>query len=479
MIFPILLSLLLSGSVPDDICLIRINPTHPKQKLWIYVHQPELGDEVIYGGLTASDLKFEKLLGAKPVRHVFPANWDGLGMDELIVVRERVKKQDHRLELRVYRMPDRINGNTGSVVAKSRQADLGVAVGDGRIVCVGPVDLEGDDQDEVALVREAADGRQFLEVRRFPRWKNDPMGSAVRSDSTFGQAGTDENLAIFGSDVLGDAADEIVVLRRGGGGPDRLLVFQLPAQPGGETGPAVRSDLDLTPADGGENLGMWRMRPEIGGEYQALVLRRGLDGRQRLELFGLPSGVGADVGASLQTHLEMDYAGTEIPTFAAFGARDLDDQPWVEFHGSWKLLLRIAYQDIGGNIIEKWVGPYTGFAGTVLPWPGLTLTFPPVTTIGDDHVEGAVSGWESGNQLLLGSAVGYLPTIHFYPTIVSDIVVPGDRITITYPAGVITNPDGQLPSISGQNAGGLTIGEVIGADNVTLKAVVYEYRFWR
>ena len=400
-------------------------------------------------------------------------------MDELVVVRERVRKSDRRLELRVYRMPDRINGDTGKVVAKSRGADLGVAVGDGRIVCVGPVDIDGDDADEVALVREAEDGRQFLEVRRFPRWKNDLMGSAVRSDSSFGEAGTDENLAIFGSNVLGDDADEIVVLRRGGGGPDRLLVFELPAHLDGETGPPVRSDLDIDPAGGGENLGMWRMRSEIGSEYQALLLRKGLDDTQRLELLGLPAAVGADVGASLQSHLRMDYAGTEIPTFAAFGARDLDDQPWVEFQGAWKFSLRIAYQDFAGNIIEKWIGPYTGFAGTVLTWPGLTLTFPPLTTIDGDFVQGAVTGWDTGNQLLLGSSVGYPPTIHFYSPIVSDIVVPGDRITITYPAGQITNPVDQLPVINGRSPTGATIGEVVATDNVTLKAVVYEYRFER
>ena len=124
MIVPLIISLFLSGSVPDELCLLRINPGHPKQKLWVYLYGPGLGDEVIHGNLLASDLKFESLKGKKPVRFAFPAQWDGLGRDELIVVREHRQKRDRRLELRVYRLPSTINGNTGGVVARSKQADL-------------------------------------------------------------------------------------------------------------------------------------------------------------------------------------------------------------------------------------------------------------------------------------------------------------------------------------------------------------------
>jgi len=478
-IVPLVASLLLSGSVPDNLCLLRINPTHRKQKLWVYVHRPELGDDVIFGNLRASDLKFEKLKGKKPVRFAFPAQWDGLDQDELIVVREHKRKADRRMELRVYRMPDQINGNTGRALARSKQADLGSAVGDGRVVALGPVDLEGDDIDELAVVREAEDGRQWLEIRRFPRFKNDPMGLPIRSDASFGQAGSDAVRALFGSDVDGDGQDELVTLRESDTGPDQLLVFELPVQPGGETGAPLRSDLDLTPDDGGTNLGMWRLRDQIDGEYQALLLRAAPDGKQRLELFGLPQAVGADVGAPLQRHLDLDLGATRVDLFAAFGVQDLGTPPWADFDGPWKLSLKIAYQDSTGTIIYRWIGPYTGFTGTVLPWPGLRLDFPFGTTIGDSLIEGAVSGFETGSSALFGSNVGYNPTIHFYPTVAYDIVTPGDRITITYPAGVITNPASSPPSVAGANAMGLTIGEVVAPDNVTLKAVVYEYLFER
>ena len=479
MIVPLVLSLFLSGSVPDNLCLLRINPSHPKQKLWVYVHRPELGDDVIYGNLQASDLKFGKLKGGKPVRFAFPAQWDGLGQDELIVVREHKQKRDHRLELQVYAMPDRINGNTGGVLASSKQADLGVAVGAGRLVTLGPIDLDGDEIDELALIFEAGDGRQWLEIRRFPRFKKDLMGPPSRSDASFGQAGSDANLAIFGSDVDADGQDELVTLRKTDTGPDRLLVFEPPTQLGGETGLPIRSDLDLTPADGGVNLGMWRLRDQIGGEYQALLLRAAQDGVQRLELLGLPQAVAGDVGAALQTHLNLELGSTRVDLFAAFGARDLGAQPWVDYNGTWTLSLKIAYQDLSGNIITHWIGPYSGFVGTSLPWPGLRLEFPFGTTLGESLVEGAVTGWGTNSSALFGSNVGYSPTIHFYPTSSSDIVAPGDRITITYPTGTISNPTNLLPKVSGLNAFGFTIGEVVAPDNVTLKAVVYEYLFER
>ncbi|MBI4879076.1 MAG: hypothetical protein HY812_05365 [Planctomycetes bacterium] len=482
----VLLPLLLAGAVPDDVVLIRIDPDKAQKQLWVDVHRPSTEAGKIYGTLDASDHKFEKAGGKKPVRHVFAAQWDGAGLEELVVVREHKKKADRRLELRVYGWPAVVGGNTGAVLAKSSGADLGSAAGDGRIVALGPIDADGDHKDEVMVVREALDGRQWFEIRALPAGKNKLMGAPLLSDQTFGQAGSDATVSLFGSDVDGDEQQDIVALRRGTGVPDRLLVFHLPAQVNGETGEPFRSDLDVSPADLGQIQGIWRQRSDLTEKHRALFLIEGPAGAQRLELCDLPPAVGSDIGAPLLAHGDMKVSGATIPVFGAFGARDgvAPPEPWELFQGEWQASFWIVYKDGSGGFIEEWLGPFPGVTGTVetVPFPYLTLEFPPGTTYGITPIEGYVTGWDDGNQALFAlPGTAQSPQVWYYPPIEIGIITLGDYIDVTYPWGTISRPEGQLPVIQGgiPDAGAPYIGNIWLPDNVTAIATVFAYKFER
>lgn len=471
----LLFGMLLAGGVQDDVCLLRIHPTHPKKPLWVETYQPSTVPGQVYAEMLASDTRFEKLLGRKQVRFAFAAQWDGDGAEELVVIRERGRK-NRTLDLRVYRLPDQIGGNTGGVVARSRRGALGPARGPGSVVCAGPIDSDGDGVDELLLVRESEDGQQSLQVFTLPRGRNASLEGPLRSDSTFGHSERDANVSLFGADLLTGPGEEIVALRRGGGLPDRLLVFRIPdAQ--GEAGEPLLSDLDLTPADGGRNLGMARLRyGEVEGP-RPLLLREAPDGSQRLELFGYPGGPNGDVGTAAASHLNMKVGSVPIDAFAAFGVHVPRPPAWKEFEGFWHLSYRVEFQDAGGTIHSSWIGPFTGFRGEVRNESELILHFPPGTTGGNVSLGGYVSDWSSGGRFESVGAWWFTNTIMFRSTISSGMVIPGDRILVTYPTGIISNPENGPPTIRGGNPLGFSIGEVTDPTRGRLKAAVMEYQF--
>ena len=478
---------LLGAQVPDSVGVIRIDPDAKGKVLWADLYRPSLTDGEIIGPLDASDRKkWEKLSGKKPVEFVFAAQWDADGLEEIVVVRKLKKKKDKRLEVRVYRAPDEVNGDVGKPVATSFKATFGVAVGDGRVVAVGPIDLNGDHVDEVAVVRESLDGSLVLEVVNLPTQKKGIV-DVIRSDTTFGVVGTDDVIGLYGTDVNDDGLDELIVLRRDSGGTESLLVHTPPAGVGGETGAPTRSDLDVTAA-GWTTESFGRLRSDLGEVSRALFVRGDGADAQRLDLLDLPSGIATDVGAPLDTDLNLDISGFVVPVVAAFGVRDGIEPPLPHepFAGEWRVKYRIAYQDFEGAVIEEWVGPFTGMVGTSDTQPYLTLRFPPGTVFDSssifdsDEIEGFVNGWvEAATAFFKVPATVINPTVHYYPPINSGLVKEGDRITVTYPYGTIHQADAfSFPTING-HLNNASIGEVVAEDNVTLKAVVREYVFER
>ncbi len=476
--------LTVAAQAPDEVGLVRIDPDDKKEKkLWIALNAPSAAPGEILGELRATDGKWEKVGGKTPLRFSFAAQWDAEGYEEIVAIREHKKKKDKRLELLVYRAPTAVNGNTGKPVASTRKATFGVAKGDGRVVAVGPIDLEGDHRDEVAVVREALDGVQSLEILTLPTKKKDKGVTLLRSDATFGHAETDAVVGLYGTDLDGDGSEELVVLRRDGAGVESLEVVTPPAGPLGEAGAPIVSDEDVTPPAGWSTRTIARLRADGGNLYRALLLREHEDGAQRLEHYELPGTLNGDVGAALDVDEDLAIAGFESSILSAFGVRPTPEppEPHEPFSGKWQVWFLFAYQDQGATIHHEWTGPFTGITGTSTETDYLTLQFPAGTTWDTDTVEGYVSAFGDGETAYFKlPGFPYGPQIHFYPTVGKGLAVPGDRITVSYPFGSIHQADPfSLPTIDAGFAGGTSIGEVVADDNVTLKAVVQAYRFER
>lgn len=321
MLLPLALFLALAPAGGDPVVEVRADLGQNGWPQQVRAYEPALTHANTLGEPVASDLKFEKAAGKKPTIMVFPADWDGDGTDELVTVRVQQVKDVLDLRLRVYRPPLTLDGNTGKPLASSSKLTLGSPLGEGRIVLMGAADVAGNDKDRPFAIREWSGGPQSLEVLGFPKKVDKPMKEAVASDASFGDASSDANRAACGADVDGDGRDEIVVIRAAPGGVDRLLVFRPPEGLLGETGDPIRSDLDITPGDGGQNVGIGRIDVEGDGQDE-LALRRlhPLTG-QRLEIVRFPAEEGGEISAPLFTVPDLQPMGAAHAEVAVFGLR--------------------------------------------------------------------------------------------------------------------------------------------------------------
>ncbi len=305
----------------DPVVELRVDLQTSDGKQAVVAYQPAGTFEDALGVPVATDLKFEKAAGNKPTRFVFPADWDGDGSDEIVTVRrETSKKLGPDLRVRIYEPPVTIDANA-KLSASSTKATLGTDDGDGAILQVGALDLDGDGKDEAFVIRQWSDGSQSLEIRRFPSGKNKKVKKPIASDPTFGEANVDGNRAACGADVDGDGKHELVVIRRGLTGPDRLLVFTPPTTVDGETGDPIRSDEDITPSDGGTNVHLARMDRDGDGKDELALIRQATLGPKRLEVVGPPPGVATELGAIEFLEPNLVVSGDPHDVRAVFGLR--------------------------------------------------------------------------------------------------------------------------------------------------------------
>ncbi len=458
----------------DDISLLRIDAGKAGQPLWLESHAQGQTANDIVGSLKGSDNRFLKASGGKPVRHAFSAQWDGAGASEVVVIREFVKKPNHPLELRVYRVPA-VTGGSAQLVASSKAGDLGFTLGSGRVVAIARVDVEPDGKDEVALVREWGGGQRFLEIRRLPKGKKKAMGPPVASDPAFGSSADDEIVAMAGLDADGDFRDELALLRRPAVGPDRIEEFEIPTLPGGDTGPSFASCLDVTPAGGGTNLGMSSARLGEVASERLLLLRRDSLGADRIELFEAPTIPGDSLVDPLAQDVTLGLAGFDVPVFAAFGVESAaKPPPWQAFDGPWALSLRVRYG--APEQVEEWVGPFEGCTGAANSQGVLTLTLPNSTTQLIVHL----ASYDDGAATDLGEDPWY-STLEFFSPIQTGVVRVDDIILVTYTDGQMVYGSNGRPYIGGiaPQAWSLPyIGEVQKApDYIDATASVIEYKF--
>ena len=324
-----LILILLLGLTSDGNPTVVVRADHSRsewpQSLLAFLPAGELQGTL--GQPVASDLSFERAGGNHPTLHVFSADIEGDGSDEIVLARMKQYRSDTDLQVRIYEPPLVTDGSTGKYVASSKQRTLGSPVGDGRILLMGALDLEGDGKDECFVIREWGGGAQ---IRKLPRKRgHGKMKQVLAMDAAFGLINLDPNVSATGADVNGDGVSELVVLRRAvPGGVDRLLVFEPPTTLDGDTGAPILSDEDITPSGNGTNLGI--SRTDIDGDGRdELILRRQypLQGSQALEVYAFPDSVNGEIGAPLFVDPHFIPPGSNASVPAVFGLRGYTARP--------------------------------------------------------------------------------------------------------------------------------------------------------
>ncbi|MBI4879268.1 MAG: hypothetical protein HY812_06360 [Planctomycetes bacterium] len=455
---------------PDRVALLRVNQAQKGEPLSLWMYKSDGPAADFCGAFCLSDTKLPKTQGKRPVRHHFPADFDGDGVDELLLVRERVDASDHGLQLRVYRMPDYIWGDTGKALLSTKKNDLGSAAGDLRVLLIGAVDADGSGADELLIVRERTSGEQVLEIRRLPPDKSEPMGPPIRSDQTFGQAALDANVAIAGADLQGDGAEEVVVIRRAQGGKESLLVFQPPAAPCGETGAPLASYDDVTAPAGWSNVALGRIRMEENKPERVVFTQATAAGATRILVYPLPSSVAQQLPAPSSFDETPGHHGPERPLVAAFGFRDnpepLPSQP--SLNGAFKLAF--TFPILTGDDLS-WtgtIGPFHGATAQLVGGTNWTLTMDGTGTVLQGTLKG---GLKSGSTITFPS-----PTISYKVTQPSEIAAVGDVIVITYAKATLSIDGTGIVTLTEDVAGPPGTSELRDASG-TVKRQVSAYSF--
>jgi len=310
--------------------VVRADHNRPKWPQSLFAYLPAGTLEGTLGQPVASDLTFENAGGNKPTLHVFSADLEGDGSDEIALVRLKPTRRGPDLQMRIYQPPLSLDGSTGRFVASSKKRTLGSPEGDGRILLIGALDLEGDGRDECFVIREWAGGTHGLEIRKLPRKRgHGKLKKVVASDDSFGLVHYDANVAATGADVDGDGRSELVVLRRPVlGGADRLLVFEPPATLGGETGDPILSDEDITPQDNGINLSVSRIDMDGDGRDELILTRwYPLLASQALEVYAFPATPDGEIGEPLFVEPNLVSQTDNDSITAVFGLRGYTAQP--------------------------------------------------------------------------------------------------------------------------------------------------------
>ena len=376
----------------DRIGLIRVNDNRSGGPLFLHDHAADGPPEAFVGTIQTSISRLKKTKGAKPVRYAFPADWNGNGVDELVLVREWRNQSDRRLDLRVDSAPEELFDRLGPKLASSSKRDLGFAVGPERVVALGAADTDGDGRDELVTIRAGLSGTLSLDIRRYPAGRKRSMGAPIASDLDLG---IDPVLSLFGVDLVGDAAEELVLLRRDSKGVDRLEILSSPSAPLWDTGPPIASLTNVTAAAPFENLSAARFQPDELGPNRLLLVQRAPGGGERLAVHALPQTVGEALGAAL---LRDDQPGALTSGTTLFGAFSMGGTPTIRpdldaLNGAWRFGINMNPLTPGGpsvTVVVPAVATVNGLTLTInvlqgptlvgsiqnVNWPTATIQFP-------------------------------------------------------------------------------------------------------
>jgi hypothetical protein len=237
---------------------------------------------------------------------------DGDTIHEVAVIRQR---STGRQRLEIY-------DHDGSSLLAS-DLSFGDLNSDKNNIAMSALDLDGDGTDEIAVVRQKQTGKQQLFIFNAPPGIDAQAEPPIATDNSFGFSGTGRNIiAMTGLDTDGDHIDEIAVIMERTNGRQRLEIYNAPSGVGGETGAPIASALIFgNRTTNKNNIAITSLDVNLDQIDEIAVVREKLNGRQRLEIYNAPQGIGGDTGPPVATDLTFGQAGTDIYTKFISGVR--------------------------------------------------------------------------------------------------------------------------------------------------------------
>jgi hypothetical protein len=185
----------------------------------------------------------------------------------------------------------------------------------------------------------------------------------MASDMTFGNATTNKNnIAMAAVDIDGDGIDEIAVIRQNKTGRQRLEIYSLPTVVGGETGPPIASDTTFGNANTrNNNIALAAVDIHGDGIDEIAVIRQNKTGRRRLEIYSLPAVVGGETGTPIASDMSFgDAQDTKKRRTVDFAGLDMDGDGIDEIVACINQTNDAGYQRLEFFVVPNSLGENTG-----------------------------------------------------------------------------------------------------------------------
>jgi hypothetical protein len=182
------------------------------------------------GGNTGPPAAFDGSMGAW-IEYIATGNFDSDPEDEIAILR---KKSDANYKLQIYDIPTIPADNTGPPIA----VDYNIGA---DIIAMAAANFDGDQRDELAILRLRPDDKIKLEIYDVPTVVGGDTGAPVASDNNMGI----DILDFAAGNFDGDPENEIAVVRQRPDDSYKLQIYDVPTVVGGDTGPPVAIDYNI------------------------------------------------------------------------------------------------------------------------------------------------------------------------------------------------------------------------------------------
>jgi hypothetical protein len=156
---------------------------------------------------------------------------------------------------------------------------------------------------DMVTVRERFSGKQLLLIYNAPPGVNRQSEPTLATDRNFGNSNRGNNMiAMACVDFDGDGSDEIAVIRQRPGGRQRLEIYDAPQGVGGDTGEPIASDLTFGNLNSdNNNIAVAGVDVNGNGTDEIVVVRQKQSGKQGLFIFNVPQSIGGETGPAIAT----------------------------------------------------------------------------------------------------------------------------------------------------------------------------------